>query len=66
MPLIKTCELQNVCAEGQYGPWIIKNGRRDCSEYEGLDKYELYGEGDDDDDDENTGCTEVTFNPNFN
>ena len=58
MPLIKTCQLQDVCAEGTYGPLIVKNAKSDCREYVDLDKYDVFGEGENDDD-ENSGCTEV-------
>ena len=41
--LIKVCELQDICDEDQYGPWIIEKGnRKSCDELEGMNKRDAF------------------------
>ena len=45
--LIKVCELQDICDDDQYGPWIVEKGnRKSCEELEGLNKREAFAEMD--------------------
>ena len=54
--LIKVCELQNICDEDQYGPWIVEKGNlKSCKELEGLRKREAFSEMD------KYNCSNVNF-----